>query len=147
MVQVLRRGGRARRGARALGRCSSTCVRFAGAAYLVYLGVQAVRHRRELSTVLDVTATRPSRHICREGFVVGVTNPKVIVFFTAVLPQFVDPNGAVRSRSSCSCSARSSRSSPSSPTAAAAWPPARPGPGWRAVRTASSGLGGAGGPR
>jgi threonine/homoserine/homoserine lactone efflux protein len=66
-------------------------VRVVGAAYLVYLGVQAIRHRRELSTVLDVTATRPSRHILREGFVVGVTNPKLIVFFTAVLPQFVEP--------------------------------------------------------
>lgn len=66
-------------------------VRLLGAAYLVYLGVQAVRHRRALSTVLDVTAVRPPRHILREGFVVGVTNPKLIVFFTAVLPQFVDP--------------------------------------------------------
>ncbi|MEQ1787265.1 MAG: LysE family translocator [Acidimicrobiales bacterium] len=66
-------------------------VRLAGAAYLVYLGVQAIRHRRELSTVLDVTGVRPSRHILREGFVVGVTNPKLIVFFTAVLPQFVEP--------------------------------------------------------
>jgi threonine/homoserine/homoserine lactone efflux protein len=66
-------------------------IRFVGAAYLVYLGVQAVRHRRELSTVLDATAVRPSRHILREGFVVGVSNPKVIVFFTAVLPQFVNP--------------------------------------------------------
>jgi len=69
-------------------------LRLAGAAYIVYLGVQAIRHRRALSTVLDVTATRGSRHIVREGFVVGITNPKVIVFFTAVLPQFVDPNGA-----------------------------------------------------
>ena len=67
-------------------------IRFGGAAYLVYLGVQAVRHRRELSTVLDVTAIRPSRHIFREGFVVGVSNPKVIIFFTAVLPQFVEPD-------------------------------------------------------
>jgi threonine/homoserine/homoserine lactone efflux protein len=67
-------------------------VRLAGAAYLVWLGVQAIRHRRELSTVLDVTAVRPSRHILREGFVVGLTNPKLIVFFTAVLPQFVDPS-------------------------------------------------------
>ena len=67
-------------------------IRFGGAAYLVYLGVQAVRHRRELSNVLDVTAVRPSRHIFREGFVVGVSNPKVIIFFTAVLPQFVEPD-------------------------------------------------------
>jgi threonine/homoserine/homoserine lactone efflux protein len=69
-------------------------LRLAGAAYIVYLGVQAIRHRRALSTVLDVTATRASRHILREGFIVGVTNPKAIVFFTAVLPQFVDPDGA-----------------------------------------------------
>jgi threonine/homoserine/homoserine lactone efflux protein len=69
-------------------------LRLAGAAYIVYLGVQAIRHRRALSTVLDVTTTRSSRHIVREGFVVGITNPKAIVFFTAVLPQFVDPDGA-----------------------------------------------------
>lgn len=68
-------------------------VRLVGAAYLVHLGVQAVRHRRELSTVLDVTATRPARSILREGFVVGITNPKLVIFFTAVLPQFVDPDG------------------------------------------------------
>jgi threonine/homoserine/homoserine lactone efflux protein len=69
-------------------------LRLAGAAYILYLGVQAIRHRRSLSTVIDVTATRTSRHIVREGFVVGVTNPKAIVFFTAILPQFVDPDGA-----------------------------------------------------
>ena len=69
-------------------------LRLAGAAYIVYLGVQAVRHRRSLATVLDVTATRRPLDIVREGFVVGVMNPKSIVFFTAVLPQFVDPDGA-----------------------------------------------------
>lgn len=69
-------------------------LRLAGAAYIVYLGVQAIRHRRALSTVLDATATRSTRHIVREGFIVGITNPKAIVFFTAVLPQFVDPDGA-----------------------------------------------------
>jgi threonine/homoserine/homoserine lactone efflux protein len=69
-------------------------LRLGGAAYIVFLGVQAIRHRRQLSTVLDATAARRSRHVLREGFVVGLTNPKVIVFFTAVLPQFVDPAGA-----------------------------------------------------
>lgn len=69
-------------------------LRLGGAAYIVFLGVQAIRHRRQLSTVLDATASRPTRHIVREGFVVGATNPKAIVFFTAVLPQFVDPTGA-----------------------------------------------------
>ena len=112
----------------------------AGAAYLVYLGVQAVRHRRELSTVLDVTAIRPSRHILREGFVVGVTNPKVIVFFTAVLPQFVEPDGAVRSRSSWFVLGTIfALDRAHHATAAGAWPRAPPGPGWPVVRTASSG--------
>ena len=68
-----------------------TVIKLGGAAYLVYLGVQAIRHRQELASVLvkDVAATG-NRHVLREGFVVGVSNPKSIVFFAAVLPQFVD---------------------------------------------------------
>jgi threonine/homoserine/homoserine lactone efflux protein len=70
-------------------------VRLLGAAYLVYLGVQAIRHRRELASVLDAGAAPSRRHsLALEGFVVGVSNPKGIVFFTAILPQFVDPGGA-----------------------------------------------------
>jgi threonine/homoserine/homoserine lactone efflux protein len=68
-------------------------LRLLGAAYIVFLGIQAIRHRRALSTVLDVSTARSPAHIVREGFVVGVTNPKNIVFFTAVLPQFIDPDG------------------------------------------------------
>jgi threonine/homoserine/homoserine lactone efflux protein len=67
-------------------------VRVAGAAYLVYLGVQAWRHRRSLAGVLDVGAMpRSMRRILREGFLVGVSNPKTALFLGAVLPQFVDP--------------------------------------------------------
>ena len=69
-------------------------VRLAGAVYIVFLGVQAIRHRRALSTAIDASVVRGNRRLLREGFVVGVTNPKAIVFFTAVLPQFVDPDGA-----------------------------------------------------
>lgn len=67
-------------------------IRFAGAAYLVFLGVRAFRERTRLRSVLDATmqAKRP-RKIYLEGFVVGVTNPKSAVFFAAVLPQFADP--------------------------------------------------------
>jgi threonine/homoserine/homoserine lactone efflux protein len=66
-------------------------IKLAGAAYLIYLGVQAVRHRRSLSEALSVSAERkgPVR-IVADGFLVGVTNPKVVIFFAAVLPQFVD---------------------------------------------------------
>ncbi|PRX46048.1 threonine/homoserine/homoserine lactone efflux protein [Prauserella shujinwangii] len=70
-----------------------TVVKFAGAAYLVYLGVQAVRHRRALAGAFGsgVRATRAgTARVLRDGFVVGFANPKSIVFLAAVLPQFVD---------------------------------------------------------
>jgi threonine/homoserine/homoserine lactone efflux protein len=70
-----------------------TVIKLAGAAYLVYLGVQAIRHRRGLRAAFDAQATQmASRRTFLEGFVVGVTNPKTAVFFAAVLPQFVDPS-------------------------------------------------------
>jgi len=70
-------------------------IRFAGAAYLVYLGVQAIRSCRRLANVLDAAGTvRPTRHLLREGFLVGISNPKAAVFFAAILPQFVNPDGA-----------------------------------------------------
>ena len=68
-----------------------TALKLLGAAYLVLLGLRALRHRRALSTVIDPTVTpRSVRRIVREGFVVGVTNPKAALIFTAVLPQFID---------------------------------------------------------
>ncbi|HEX9516982.1 MAG TPA: LysE family translocator [Streptosporangiaceae bacterium] len=68
-----------------------TLLKLAGAAYLVYLGVQALRHRRSLAAALGTPAEpRTISRILRDGFFVGLTNPKAIVFFVAVLPQFVD---------------------------------------------------------
>jgi threonine/homoserine/homoserine lactone efflux protein len=68
-----------------------TFVRLAGAAYLVFLGVQAIRHRKSLAEILDGrVAPKSNGRMLRDGFVVGVTNPKAIVFFAAVLPQFAD---------------------------------------------------------
>jgi threonine/homoserine/homoserine lactone efflux protein len=65
--------------------------KFAGAAYLVYLGVRAVRHRRCVGDVLArPDGPRSRRRTVWDGFVVRVTNPKAAVFFAAVLPQFVD---------------------------------------------------------
>lgn len=64
------------------------------AAYLVWLGVQAIRRRRALTDTLGVAASPgSSRQALREGFVVGVTNPKALILFGAVLPQFVDRAG------------------------------------------------------
>jgi threonine/homoserine/homoserine lactone efflux protein len=68
-----------------------TAIKLVGAVYLVYLGVQAVRHRRSLANAFAAGAEpKPILRIVREGFVVGATNPKMIVFLTAILPQFVD---------------------------------------------------------
>lgn len=72
-------------------------VKLAGAAYLVFLGVQAFRHRKEMRAQSMGTASsgeecadpRTVRTV-HDGALVGVTNPKGIVFFAAVLPQFVD---------------------------------------------------------
>ncbi|WP_306368766.1 LysE family translocator [Nocardiopsis sp. CC223A] len=66
-----------------------TALKLAGAAYLVWLGVSAIRHRHRaaLPEPVDGTATR----LLVQGFVVGATNPKTLVFFAAVLPQFTDP--------------------------------------------------------
>src|SRR5438067_1644489 len=64
-------------------------IKLVGAAYLVYLGVQAVRHRRSVAEALAarVEPVRPLRAV-RDGFVVGAANPKSIVFFVVSLPQF-----------------------------------------------------------
>ncbi len=67
-------------------------VKLAGACYLVYLGVQGWRHRRELKVteVRGSTARRGDLRTLVDGALVGVTNPKGVVFFAAALPQFVD---------------------------------------------------------
>ena len=68
-----------------------TVLKLAGAAYLVFLGVQAIRHRHSLAEALGAKVEqRTLARIVADGFTVGVTNPKVIVFFSAILPQFVD---------------------------------------------------------
>jgi threonine/homoserine/homoserine lactone efflux protein len=68
-----------------------TAVKLAGTAYLIFLGVQAFRHRKALAAALETGPERVNRRPWLQGFVVGVTNPKTAVFFAAVLPQFVDP--------------------------------------------------------
>lgn len=74
-----------------------TALKLAGAAYLVWLGIQAFRRRDSLARVLtEAAAPRGGARSVREGIVVGVTNPKAVILFAAVLPQFVDrPAGHV----------------------------------------------------
>jgi threonine/homoserine/homoserine lactone efflux protein len=68
-----------------------TVLKLAGAAYLVYLGVKAWRQHGSLPATIDGEPARSSVRTLWDGFVVGLANPKTIVFFAAVLPQFVDP--------------------------------------------------------
>lgn len=71
-------------------------VKFAGAAYLIYLGIQAIRHRRNHAVPAKSPAHASPWRLVGQGAVVGATNPKSVVFFVAVLPQFVDyPAGAI----------------------------------------------------
>ncbi|WP_312170754.1 LysE family translocator [Microbacterium sp.] len=68
-----------------------TIVKVLGAGYLIFLGVQAIRHRRDAAATASGTVPKRSgARLLGEGFVVGVTNPKSIAFFLAILPQFVD---------------------------------------------------------
>lgn len=67
-------------------------VKYVGAAYIVYLGLQAIRKRRSMAEALEqrVTAVPPLR-AARDGIVVGVTNPKTIVILATVMPGFAVP--------------------------------------------------------
>lgn len=66
-------------------------VKVAGAAYLAWLGIQAIRHRKSLADAFAaVTDPREGWRALRDGVVVGITNPKSYILFGAILPQFVN---------------------------------------------------------
>jgi threonine/homoserine/homoserine lactone efflux protein len=68
-------------------------VKLAGAAYLIWLGIHAIRHRASLAEAMSAAADPREGHLAlRDGFVVGITNPKSLILFGAILPQFVDRN-------------------------------------------------------
>ncbi|HUB39634.1 MAG TPA: LysE family translocator [Streptosporangiaceae bacterium] len=66
-------------------------VRIAGAAYLVILGVQAIRHRGEERLELASASGITGRRAYLRGLVTNLVNPKMVTFTIAFLPQFVDP--------------------------------------------------------
>ena len=72
-----------------------TAIKVLGAAYVVWLGIRAIRHRADARLAMENAAPVRRGHPVRIGFTVGATNPKTIVFFVAFLPQFTDPSGAV----------------------------------------------------
>jgi threonine/homoserine/homoserine lactone efflux protein len=65
-------------------------VKLAGAAYLIWLGIKALRNRRSPVPQAQAADVRPLQ-LFRDGVVVAFLNPKTALFFAALLPQFVDP--------------------------------------------------------
>jgi threonine/homoserine/homoserine lactone efflux protein len=66
-------------------------VKVAGALYLIWLGIHAIRQRKSLAAALAVPVPpREGRRAVRDGVVVGITNPKAYILFGAILPQFVN---------------------------------------------------------
>jgi threonine/homoserine/homoserine lactone efflux protein len=72
-----------------------TALKIVGGAYLVWLGIQAIRHARPLDTPAAATPAEPARRLFAKGLVANAVNPKVILFFLAFLPQFVDARRSV----------------------------------------------------
>ena len=66
-------------------------VKYAGAAYLVYLGLRALLERDRGERDEPATAPPVGANVYRQAVLVQLLNPKVAVFFLAFLPQFVDP--------------------------------------------------------
>lgn len=68
-------------------------IKWAGAAYLIYLGVRALRSavRGDYPTTVTEAGRGAAIRGWRQGFLSNITNPKVLVFYLAVLPQFLSP--------------------------------------------------------
>jgi threonine/homoserine/homoserine lactone efflux protein len=73
-------------------RTFSTVLQLMGGCYLLWLGIGTLRHRHAHAHAMTKREdSRPSPlHVIRQGFTVGVLNPKSLVFFVAVFPHFVD---------------------------------------------------------
>ncbi len=69
-------------------------LKWLGVAYLIWLGIQSLRHRPDAEAPAAAPQESWQRAYAR-GFLLGVANPKVILFFLAFLPQFVNPAGTV----------------------------------------------------
>ncbi len=75
-----------------------TAVQYAGAAYLVYLGIVTIRGAGLALKPAEEAGARRGTEVIARGFALQAANPKALLFFTALLPQFVDPRQAIASQ-------------------------------------------------
>ncbi len=74
-------------------------IRWAGAAYLIFLGGRALFGKTDVLGISDqLPDTRTHPHVLRDGFFLQMSNPKAIVFFSALVPQFIDLHRPVASQ-------------------------------------------------
>ncbi len=65
-------------------------IKVAGALYLIWLGIHAIRHRKSLAAAFTAVSEPQDAWLAlRDGVIVGITNPKSYILFGAILPQFV----------------------------------------------------------
>jgi threonine/homoserine/homoserine lactone efflux protein len=72
-------------------------VKLAGALYLFYVGIRHLRSSQPMVPVqnAEVNAAATAWQLYREGFLIAITNPKAVLFFTALFPQFIDAKASV----------------------------------------------------
>lgn len=70
-------------------------IKWLGAAYLIFLGVRALFGKAEVVKTGPTLVETRAWHLFTDGFILQMSNPKAIVFFSALLPQFIDPHVAV----------------------------------------------------
>jgi threonine/homoserine/homoserine lactone efflux protein len=71
-----------------------TVVKWAGAAYLVYLGIRMWLATPAVAEATPQAPLQPLRRVFRDGFLVALLNPKTTLFFAAFLPQFMDAHAS-----------------------------------------------------
>lgn len=67
-------------------------IKYAGAAYLIYLGIKSILNNNPPETELANLTAIPNRKIFMQGFITNLLNPKVAIFFLSFLPQFINPS-------------------------------------------------------